>query len=54
MICPKIIYSEDYVGNITIPFSVRGAGGTYSQTVSGLYISYHRVIAPETCGLRVF
>lgn len=54
MICPKIIYSEDYVGNITIPFSARGAGGTYSQTVSGLYISYHRVIAPETCGLRVF
>lgn len=54
MICPKIIYPEDYVGNITIPFSARGAGGTYSQTVSGLYISYHRVIAPETCGLRVF
>lgn len=53
MICPKIIYPEDFIGEVLIPFTNRGGNGLYTTTVTGITVSYHRVIAPETCGLKV-
>ena len=53
MICPRIVYPSNTTGEYIIPFSARGANATYDVSVTGITVSYHRIVAPETCSLKI-
>lgn len=53
MICPRIVYPSNTTGEYIIPFSARGANATYDTSVTGITVSYHRIVAPETCSLKI-
>ena len=53
MVCPKIVFPIGYSKEVMIPFSARGANAPYNSPVTGLSITYHRVIATETYGIKI-
>lgn len=53
MICPRIVYPSNTTGEYIIPFSARGANAKHDVSVTGITVSYHRIVAPETCSLKI-
>lgn len=53
MICPRIVYPSNATGEYIIPFSARGVNAQYDASVTGITVCYHRVVAPETCSLKI-